>query len=178
MIIQNLNLKSWNIVISPPLEGEQHYIDLLKPEYNILKKAGSSLGFKHSEETLKKLSAAQKAIDRLGKNHPMFGKKHTEESLAKISDAKKGEKHPMFGRKNVNHPRYGKAKPEGSGRYSSRIAVLDVLTNERTEYDSIRATSLALNIKQPRISTPPGLKSKKNLIKEDMFFKKYRSRRV
>jgi hypothetical protein len=34
---------------------EQYYIDLLKPEYNILKKAGSPLGFRHSEETKAKL---------------------------------------------------------------------------------------------------------------------------
>jgi group I intron endonuclease len=34
---------------------EQHYLDLLNPEYNILKIAGSSLGKKHSEETLAKL---------------------------------------------------------------------------------------------------------------------------
>lgn len=33
------------------LEREQHYIDLLKPKYNIALKAGSLLGFKHSEET-------------------------------------------------------------------------------------------------------------------------------
>jgi group I intron endonuclease len=31
---------------------EQKYINLLKPSYNILKIAGSLLGFKHSEETL------------------------------------------------------------------------------------------------------------------------------
>lgn len=36
---------------------EQYYIDLLKPEYNILKKADSSLGYKHSEETLEKLKS-------------------------------------------------------------------------------------------------------------------------
>ena len=30
---------------------EQFFIDTIKPEYNILKVAGSSLGFKHSEET-------------------------------------------------------------------------------------------------------------------------------
>jgi group I intron endonuclease len=30
------------------IEREQHYIDLLKPEYNILKIAGSRLGSKHS----------------------------------------------------------------------------------------------------------------------------------
>ena len=29
---------------------EQYYLDALNPEYNILKKAGSALGYKHSEE--------------------------------------------------------------------------------------------------------------------------------
>lgn len=33
---------------------EQHYLDLLKPEYNICKTAGSMLGFKHSIKTLEK----------------------------------------------------------------------------------------------------------------------------
>lgn len=31
------------------IEREQYYLDLLKPEYNILSKAGSRLGSKHSE---------------------------------------------------------------------------------------------------------------------------------
>lgn len=34
---------------------EQYYLDLLKPEYNILKKAGSPLGFKHSDEAKTKM---------------------------------------------------------------------------------------------------------------------------
>jgi hypothetical protein len=34
---------------------EQYYIDLLKPEYNILKFASSSYGYKHSEKSLSKL---------------------------------------------------------------------------------------------------------------------------
>jgi NUMOD1 domain len=38
------------------IEREQYYLDLLKPEYNILKKAGSKLGSKHSEATIKKIS--------------------------------------------------------------------------------------------------------------------------
>jgi group I intron endonuclease len=37
------------------IEREQYYIDLLNPEYNILTKAGSSLGFKQSEETIAKI---------------------------------------------------------------------------------------------------------------------------
>lgn len=38
------------------ISREQYYIDLLKPEYNILKIAGSRLGSKHSKETRKHLS--------------------------------------------------------------------------------------------------------------------------
>jgi group I intron endonuclease len=36
------------------IKREQYYIDVLKPKYNILKKAGSSLGYKHSLETILK----------------------------------------------------------------------------------------------------------------------------
>nr|YP_009568477.1 GIY endonuclease [Drechslerella brochopaga]QBL02557.1 GIY endonuclease [Drechslerella brochopaga] len=118
------------------IEREQFYIDLYKPEYNILKFAGSNLGYKHTEETLDKLR----------------NRKVSDEVKALLSAKFKGENNPMFGRVSVNHPMYGKTKPEGSGRSPQRIAVLDVLTNERTEYDSIGAASLALNIKQSRIS--------------------------
>lgn len=38
------------------IEREQYYIDLLNPKYNILKKAGSSFGYKHAEETRAKMS--------------------------------------------------------------------------------------------------------------------------
>jgi group I intron endonuclease len=48
---------------------EQYYIDLLKPEYNILKIAGNKLGFKHSEATKTKMSINHSSI-----NHPFFGK--------------------------------------------------------------------------------------------------------
>jgi hypothetical protein len=42
------------------LEREQHYLDTLKPEYNILKIAGSSLGYKASEKTKALISLAAK----------------------------------------------------------------------------------------------------------------------
>ena len=45
-------------------EKEQYYINLLKPEYNILKVAGSRLGHKHTDETRVKMAAA-----RLGKTY-------------------------------------------------------------------------------------------------------------
>jgi len=47
------------------ISREQYYIDLLKPKYNILSQAGSSLGFKHSEETRLKMS--KKSPDLLEK---------------------------------------------------------------------------------------------------------------
>lgn len=41
------------------LTREQHYIDLMDPEYNILKVAGSNLGAKMSPETREKISKAK-----------------------------------------------------------------------------------------------------------------------
>ena len=49
---------------------EQHYLDLYKPKYNLLKVAGSSQGFKHSPETIAKLK-----IMHAGELHPRFGNK-------------------------------------------------------------------------------------------------------
>lgn len=37
------------------LEREQYYMDNLQPEYNIVKTAGSTLGYKHTEESLEKM---------------------------------------------------------------------------------------------------------------------------
>lgn len=41
------------------IEREQYYLDNLKPEYNILLKAGSPLGYKHSKEAVARMFAAQ-----------------------------------------------------------------------------------------------------------------------
>jgi len=46
-------------------QREQFYLDSLMPEYNILKIAGSSLGFKYTEESLAK---------RSGENNHFFWK--------------------------------------------------------------------------------------------------------
>lgn len=61
------------------IQREQHYLDTLCPEYNILTVAYSSLGYKHTEETLAKISQ---------ENNHMFGMSHTEEARAKMTTAK------------------------------------------------------------------------------------------
>jgi group I intron endonuclease len=60
------------------LSREQYYLDLLKPEYNILKIAGSSLGRNHSEKSRGKISAS------------LLGIPKSEETRAKMSASKKG----------------------------------------------------------------------------------------
>ena len=50
---------------------EQYYLDLLQSEYNILKTAGSTLGYKHNEEAILKISKYRE------------GREHTEETRKK-----------------------------------------------------------------------------------------------
>jgi group I intron endonuclease len=60
---------------------EQYYLDLLKPEYNILKNAGSSLGRKHSEETKARLKGRTLTAEHIAK---LKAKTLTTEHIAKI----------------------------------------------------------------------------------------------
>jgi group I intron endonuclease len=62
------------------IEREQYYLDLLKPEYNILKAANSRMGSKHSLKTRALMSVKLK-----GENHPIFGKTLSVETRRKIS---------------------------------------------------------------------------------------------
>lgn len=47
---------------------EQYSFDLLKPEYNVLKLAGSSLGFRHSEITKNRMKTLHLLDDEIRKN--------------------------------------------------------------------------------------------------------------
>jgi group I intron endonuclease len=83
----------------------QYYLDLLearllRTEYNILQIAGSSLGYKHSEETIAKLKARKvseevknKISERMKGNTygaALKGRKRSEEVIAKHSERMKG----------------------------------------------------------------------------------------
>jgi len=82
------------------IKREQYYIDILKPEYNISKIAGSRLGTKQSKETKKLISSALKnrkfsdiskekmriAVKlRIGAKTSFFGKTHTIETKNRLS---------------------------------------------------------------------------------------------
>ena len=110
------------------IQREDYYLSSKNHEYNILEKAGSRLGSKHSDETKQILSDANK-----GEKNPMFGRNHNEETKTKISEALAGKPKP---------------KPEGSGKASQQIEVTDIKNNITTSYDSINKAAGALNINQ------------------------------
>src|SRR5690554_2763880 len=97
------------------ISREQFYFGLLKPEYNILSQAGSSLGFKHSEEVLAKFRArrhSEETKQLIGEAR--VGRKASEESKRKMSEAQRAFDNPG---KYVK----GNSKPLGSDRKSTRI---------------------------------------------------------
>lgn len=86
------------------IEREQHYLDLLCPEYNIVRTAGSTLGYQFSLEARRKISKALTGR-RLSAEHckalsdALKGRKLSEEHCRKISEAKKGKPSPLKGMK-------------------------------------------------------------------------------
>lgn len=112
------------------LSREDHFIQTLNPEYNILQNAGNSLGYNHTPESIEKITQSalgrthsvevRKAMSesRMGANNPMFGKNVSEETRVKLSEAAKN-------RVKSNKPGF-------------IVEVLDLENNITTEYQSIR----------------------------------------
>jgi len=76
---------------------EQFYIDKLNPKYNTLKVAGSSLGYKLTEEHKNKISKSLKGV-YVKEKSALFGRTHTEETKAIMSLKKMKENNPLFGK--------------------------------------------------------------------------------
>ena len=91
-------------------------MDILQPEYNILRVAGSSFGYKHSDEARSKMSTIKQ------------GSNHSDETRKKMSEAKIG---------NTN----SKNQPN-----SQQIEVIDIQNNTTTSYDSMGEAARALNL--------------------------------
>ena len=85
---------------------EQKWLNFYKPKYNILKIAGSSLGLKHSIETINKLKLLFK-----GENHPKFGTNLSSATRKAISEGNKEfykyHKHHAKGKKGILSPQFG-----------------------------------------------------------------------
>lgn len=72
---------------------EQHWIDTLdavRAGYNLSPSATSTLGFRFSAVSKRKIGRKSKARNQ-GENHPMFGRRHSPETRAKWSVDRKGK---------------------------------------------------------------------------------------
>ena len=79
---------------------EIFYIKKYDPQFNFTEGGDGSSGFKHYEESRKKMSEAQK-----GKNNPMYGKRHSKKTKKKMSESKKGENNPMYRKRHSEETR-------------------------------------------------------------------------
>lgn len=100
------------------LSREQHYLDTLSPEYNILPRAGSPRGHRVSNETRRKMSETQK-----GERHHMYGRQWSIEARRNMSAAHMG--HPVsdeqrrkqsVAMRGERNPNYGKCPSEETRR--------------------------------------------------------------
>lgn len=121
------------------LSREQYYIDLFKPEYNILLKAGSPLGFKKSYEQVFKVS---------GKNHFNYGKNQSEALKESIRQAISGDKNYFYGQ---THTDASKTKMSLANQKRVSIVVNDRELNKETIYDSKLAAARALDCSRPAL---------------------------
>lgn len=106
------------------IEREQHYLDLLEPEYNILPKAGSRLGHKHTEETLAKFRA----------------RKRSEEHIAALT------KHLTKHNRSLEQRLKSKTRMlKINAEKGFAVEVTNIESGEVVKYESIRQTAQELN---------------------------------
>lgn len=133
--------------ISVLIQREQFYIDLLKPEYNILQVAGSLFGYKHTQESLDKMRDI--ALNRSEETKAKLREKalgrtynHTEETKIKLREIGLGRTHTdetklklkVIQSNRASHPVKGKS-----------VRVEDTLTSQSNIYDSLRQAAEKLN---------------------------------
>jgi len=129
------------------IEREQFYIDTLNPEYNILKVAGSLFGYKHTIESIQKMSeiAKNRSEETIAKlREAALGKtyKHTEETKKKISEKMQGRQYSDETKEKLRIIQSNRTKPPVKG---NAVQVKDILTGEITIYDSLRNAGKGLN---------------------------------
>ena len=93
---------------------EQYYLDLLKPEYNILKFAGSSLGFKHSLEAKAKIRAKALTSERLEQFLERLNRlnANSEFKAKRLEGLKRLHSRPEYQAKRLGHLKRLHANPE------------------------------------------------------------------
>ena len=117
---------------------------MIKPKYNILKKAGSSLGFKHSAETLTKLK--QREISDVTKTNLSLAASNrilSTQEKENLSKARLGKRIPLKTRQKIA---YTASKLRGVP-----VQVKDIELNTIQDYATLSEAAKALNVSRPAI---------------------------
>lgn len=110
------------------IEREQFYLDKLQPEYNLLKKAGSAFGFKHSLSSRKIMSEAAlgrfvSEEARLNKSEALKGRSLSEFTKEKIRSYKHTDEAKL--RISLNNPR------------TRSVQIIDSYTKDTTVFSTM-----------------------------------------
>jgi len=132
------------------LNREQYYIDTLKPSYNILKTAGSSLGYAHTTEAIEKIRVAN------------LGRKHSDATLAKFK-LRKHTAEAIAKMKLRRHSEESKEKIRNT--IGIKVIVTDSLTNTTVEYNSMKEAAKAIDVSPNTIFERKKLQQDKGIIK-------------
>lgn len=118
------------------IKREQFYLDNLKPEYNLLKVAGSNLGNKHSMLTRKMISDSA------------LGRTFSKETRIKISDALKGRilsEETKIKIKNYKHTQEAKLKISLNHHRTKSVKIEDLLSKNKTIFNTMTLAATYLN---------------------------------
>ena len=128
-----------------PIIREQYYLELLKPEYNILEDAGSLLGFKHKTETLQFFKNERKVSDSTRENlsKAATGRILNPELRKKLSEERKGIKLSSITRAKIS-----KAAVALRG---VTVSVKDLETSITTVYSSLTEAAIALGVSRTAV---------------------------
>jgi group I intron endonuclease len=126
------------------LVREQYYVDFLRPKYNLLQKAGSNTGYKHTEETLMRFKTRVLSNNtRFNLSKAATGRVLSEETKTKISCARKGM--------TLSNKTREKLSLIGTIRIGIPIEVRNVISNEVKEYPSLTLASSNMGVSRTAI---------------------------
>lgn len=129
--------------------AEQTWMDTYRPEYNVLTKAGNTLGYVHTEEDKPKIMEAMagkpRSLDvrndmskrQMGSGNTFYGKTHSDEAKALLRAA-------ALARVSLHKPGFA-------------VSVKDTTTGITTPYVSLRKAAEALKCTRPTLQKYNGL---------------------
>lgn len=135
------------------LEREQYYIDLLNPEYNVLKIAGSRLGVKHTLETIGKIKAG--ALNR--------SKEAIAKNLKHIKNLNSSQEHK-------EHLIKLNTSLEHIAKTAHPVEVFDTLNGESQYFRSITQAAMFFEVRPENI--------RRHILKEKLFLDRYLIKKV